>query len=69
MGGPCGNTRHPETTTYNLILIAVVVISVLIGTSLGKGGPEWKAPLISVCIFVIAMILLSFLGVNEGTGN
>ena len=51
--------------TYNLILIAIVVISVSIGTALGKNGPKWKAPLIAVCIFVVAVILLNFLGISE----
>lgn len=55
--------------TYNLILIAIVVVSVLIGTRLGKGGPKWKAPLIAACIFVVAIILLSFSGFNAGAGN
>ena len=55
--------------TYNLILIAIVVISVSIGTALGKNGPKWKAPLISVCIFIVAVFLLGFLGLNEGTVN
>lgn len=54
---------------YNLILIAIVVISVSIGTALGKGGPKWKAPLISFCIFIVAFFLLNLLGLNEGTVN
>ena len=54
--------------TYNLILIATVVISVLIGRSLGKNGPNWKAPLISVCVFVAALVLFSLLGLEEGVG-
>jgi hypothetical protein len=45
------------------------VISVSIGTALGKGGSKWKAPLISLSIFVIAVALLNFLGLNEGTVN
>jgi len=37
--------------TYNLILIATVVISVIIGRALGKNGPKWKAPLIALGVF------------------
>lgn len=55
--------------TYNLMLIASVVISVTIGTALGKKGPKWKAPLISFCIFLIALVLLNFFGPSESAGN
>ena len=55
--------------TYNLILIAIVIISVIIGTALGKNGPKWKAPLIVVCVFVVALVFLNFLGLSESAGN
>lgn len=55
--------------TYNLILIASVTISVIIGMALGKKGPKWKAPLISLCVFVVALVLLNFLGLSESAGN
>ena len=51
--------------TYNLTLVALVVIAVLIGTKLGKGGPKWKAPLIAVSIFIIALIILNALGLTN----
>lgn len=55
--------------TYNLILIATVVISVIIGRALGKNGPKWKAPLIALGVFFAALLLLQFLGVNESIDN
>ena len=55
--------------TYNLILIATVVISVIVGRALGKNGPKWKAPLIAVGVFFAAILLLHYLGVNENIGG
>lgn len=53
---------------YNLILAATVIVAVLVGRALGKNGPKWKAPLIALGIFVVAIFLLKFLGLDDGSG-
>ena len=51
-----------DQMSYNLILITATVIAVVVGIRLGKGGPKWKAPMIAVLIFVVAMIIVNYLG-------